>query len=95
MKDIKQSDRRDFLQHSILGAAGAGLAIASTTRAAVGDEAEQKRPIAFDVDDKVTNKVDALVVGGRSESITAAIQSARAEKLIEFINKAWNINMEI
>jgi hypothetical protein len=78
MKDIKQTDRRDFLQHSILGAAGAGLAITSTTRAALGDEAEEKQAPAFDVDGKVTNEVDVLVVGGGSAGITAAIQSARA-----------------
>ena len=78
MKDIKQTDRRDFLQHSILGAAGAGLAITSTTRAAVGDEAEEKPAYAFDVDGGVTKKVGVLVVGGGPAGIVAAIQSARA-----------------
>jgi len=78
MKDIKQTDRRDFLQHSVLGAAGAGLAFASTTRAACGDEAEEKPCGPFDADGAVTQKVDVLVVGGGSAGVVAAIQSARA-----------------
>ncbi len=78
MKDIKQTDRRNFLQHSVFGAAGAGLAIASTTRPALGDDAEEKQASAFDVDGGVTKKVDVLVVGGGPAGIVAAIQAARA-----------------
>jgi glycine/D-amino acid oxidase-like deaminating enzyme len=78
MQDIKQTDRRDFLQRSVLGAAGAGLAIASTTRATLGDDAEEKQASAFDVDGGVTKKVDVLVVGGGAAGLVAAIQSARA-----------------
>ncbi len=64
--------RRQFLQHSALGVAGA--AAAGTTRAA--DSAPQpgrEEPASPDV----SNKVDVLVVGGGTAGTVAAIQAAR------------------
>jgi hypothetical protein len=78
MKDIERTDRRDFLQQSVLGVAGAGLAIASITPAAHGDDAEEQPATPFDLDGGVTQKVDVTVIGGGSAGIVAAIQSARA-----------------
>jgi NADPH-dependent 2,4-dienoyl-CoA reductase/sulfur reductase-like enzyme len=66
-----QTDRREFMRQSILGTAGAGLAIASTTSvtaAAVPDAAEPE----------ITNKVVVLVVGGGTAGTVAAIQAGRA-----------------
>lgn len=68
MNDHEQAtDRRDFLQHSILGT---GLAIATTSHvnaATVPDAAEPE----------VTNEVDVLVVGGGTAGSIAAIQAGR------------------
>ncbi|MDF1741005.1 MAG: FAD-dependent oxidoreductase [Verrucomicrobiales bacterium] len=69
-KDSK-TDRRDFLQNSFLGAAGAGLAVASTTHVAI---AEEKTTPKTDH----TNEVDVLVVGGGTAGVIAAIQAGRA-----------------
>ena len=74
----QQSDRRDFLQHSILGAAGAGLAIASATNVTVAAETEQPQESALPTDGDITNKVDVLVVGGGTAGMIAAIQAGRA-----------------
>ncbi len=73
MKDTDQSTaRRKFLQQSILGSAGAGLAIASTTHVAVGaDEKENHEP-------ELATEVDVLVVGGGTAGTIAAIQAGRA-----------------
>ena len=76
MKLNQQTDRRDFLQHSMLGAAGAGLAITSTTDVAVGEETEERQKPA--VDGNITNEVDVLVVGGGTAGTIAAIQAGRA-----------------
>lgn len=76
MKGNQQADRRDFLQHSILGAAGAGLTIASTTNIVVGAEAEAQQESTADPD--ITNQVDVLVVGGGTAGTVAAIQAGRA-----------------
>ncbi len=76
--DAQQTDRRDFLQHSILGAAGAGLAIASATNVTVGAETEQPQESAFPTDGDITNKVDVLVIGGGTAGAIAAIQAGRA-----------------
>jgi len=74
MKEQKHTHRRDFLQHSILGAA-AGLTVASTTDVVVGAEAEGKQKST--ADGNITDKVDVLVVGGGTSGMIAAIQSAR------------------
>ncbi|TWU39512.1 FAD-dependent oxidoreductase [Novipirellula artificiosorum] len=67
----KQTDRRNFIQQSFLGTAGAGLAITSTTDVMIAAE-----PGVTDVN--VTNEVDVLVVGGGTAGTVAAIQSGRA-----------------
>lgn len=71
MKDPQSTDRRQFLQHSLLGTAGVGLAFASTaevTAATVPDAAEPE----------ITDKADVLVVGGGTAGTIAAIQAGRA-----------------
>ena len=75
MTNDEQPDRRNFLQHSILGAAGAGLAIASTTNVAVGAESDEKK---VSVERDITTEVDVLVVGGGTAGTIAAIQAGRA-----------------
>jgi len=76
MKDIEKKDRRDFLQHSILSAAGAGLAIASTTHVVVGEETDEEQDST--AEGSVTNEVDVFVAGGGAAGTIAAIQAARA-----------------
>ena len=66
-----KTDRRDFLQQSVIGAAAAGMTIASTshvTAQTVADAAEVE----------ITNDVDILVVGGGTAGHVAAIQAGRA-----------------
>tara|TARA_B110000438_G_scaffold261531_1_gene272288 strand:- start:1705 stop:3030 length:1326 start_codon:yes stop_codon:yes gene_type:complete len=74
MADKKRAiaDRRNFLQSSVLGAAGVGLAVSSSSSVAVAktDEATIKP--------EVTNEVDVLVVGGGTAGTIAAIQAGRA-----------------
>jgi len=75
MKDPPQTDRRKFLQHSLLGAAGAGFAISSTSHVAVAAEAEGQQEASVA---SLTDKVDVLVVGGGTAGTIAAIQAGRA-----------------
>jgi hypothetical protein len=76
MKDNDlQADRRDFLQHSVLGLAGAGLAIASTTSVVIGAESDGAQESSVG---DLTNEVDVLVVGGGTAGTIAAIQAGRA-----------------
>jgi hypothetical protein len=76
MKDNDlQADRRDFLQHSVLGLAGAGLAIASTTSVVIGAESDGEQQSSVG---DLTNEVDVLVVGGGTAGTIAAIQAGRA-----------------
>jgi hypothetical protein len=75
MNEPRQPDRRKFLQHSLLGAASAGLAVSSTSHVAVAAEQEGAQdPTAPDI----TDKVDVLVVGGGTAGTIAAIQAGRA-----------------
>lgn len=67
----KSTDRRDFLQQSILGTAGAGLAIASTSHVEAATSPEAKAP-------ELVDEVDVLVVGGGTAGAIAAIQAGRA-----------------
>jgi hypothetical protein len=76
MNDNQQTGRRDFLQQTILGAMGAGLAIASTTNVVVGAETEEEQEST--ADGNITNEVDVLVVGGGTAGTIAAIQAGRA-----------------
>jgi hypothetical protein len=66
-----KSNRRDFLQHSILGTAGLGLGIASTSEVHAAQLAEAAAP-------EVTQEMDVLVVGGGTAGVVAAIQAGRA-----------------
>ncbi len=71
MKDEMKSSRRNFLQHSLLGTAGLGLGIASTTETraeAVPNAAEPE----------ISGNFDVLVVGGGTAGAIAAIQAGRA-----------------
>jgi hypothetical protein len=66
-----KSSRRNFLQHSLLGTAGLGLGIASTTETraeAVPNAAEPE----------ISGDFDVLVVGGGTAGHVAAIQAGRA-----------------
>lgn len=66
-----ETNRRDFLQQSVLGTAAAGLTIASTSHVCAQAPANSLEP-------EITNEVDVLVVGGGTAGHVAAIQSARA-----------------
>lgn len=66
-----ETDRRDFLQQSVVGAAAAGLTIASTSHATA-------QPVADAAEPEITNDVDVLVVGGGTAGHVAAIQAGRA-----------------
>jgi hypothetical protein len=72
MKSSK-TDRRDFLQQSVMGtaAAAAGLTIASTSHVTA-------ETVADAADPEITNDVDVLVVGGGTAGHVAAIQAGRA-----------------
>lgn len=65
------TDRRNFLQQSVLGTAAAGLAIASTSHVSA-------RTAPADAQPEITNHVDVLVVGGGTAGHVAAIQAGRA-----------------
>lgn len=66
-----KTNRRNFIQHSLLGTAGLGLTIASTTETRA---AETPRASEAEIDDEV----DVLVVGGGTAGAIAAIQAGRA-----------------
>jgi len=65
------TNRRDFLQKSVLGTAAAGLAITSTTHVSAQSVAGAAEP-------QVNDEVDVLVVGGGTAGVVAAIQAGRA-----------------
>lgn len=66
-----KNSRRNFLQHSLLGSAGLGLGIASTTEV-------RADPVATAAEPEITHDVDVLVVGGGTAGHVAAIQAGRA-----------------
>jgi len=66
-----KSSRRNFLQHSILGTAGLGLGIASTSEV-------HAAPTPDALDPELVQDVDVLVVGGGTAGTIAAIQAGRA-----------------
>lgn len=66
-----KSNRRNFIQHSLLGATGLGLAIASTMEVHAADVADAK-------EEEIKDEVDVLVVGGGTAGTIAAIQAGRA-----------------
>jgi hypothetical protein len=71
MNDQPSTDRRRFLQHSILGTTGLGLSLASTTEVTAA-------PATSGVEPEITSEVDVLVVGGGTAGNIAAIQAGRA-----------------
>jgi hypothetical protein len=66
-----KKNRRKFLQHSLLGTAGLGTGIASTTEV-------QAAPVPRAAESEISGDVDVLVVGGGTAGTIAAIQAARA-----------------
>jgi hypothetical protein len=66
-----ETNRRDFLQQSLLGTAAAGLTIASTSHVSAQSSPAAAAP-------ELSNDVDVLVVGGGTAGHVAAIQAARA-----------------
>ena len=71
MNDESQTDRRQFLQKSLLGTTGLGMAIVSTSEVVA-------KPVPGEVEAGVTQEVDVLVVGGGTAGTIAAIQAGRA-----------------
>ena len=71
MNDKMKNSRRKFIQNSILGTAGMGLGIASTTEV-------QAAPTPNAAEPETSNDVDVLVVGGGTAGHVAAIQAGRA-----------------
>lgn len=69
MNDPRKTDRRQFLQHTVLGTAGLGMAVASNVSA---------EPVPDAAEPEVANEVDVLVVGGGTAGNIAAIQAGRA-----------------
>ena len=69
MNDPEKHSRRNFLQHSLLGTLGLGIASTSEVTA---------QPAAQSADPEITQEVDVLVVGGGTAGHVAAIQAARA-----------------
>jgi hypothetical protein len=63
--------RRHFLQHSLLGSAGMGVAITGATHV-------QAEPLPDAGSAEVQDEVDVLVVGGGTAGAIAAIQAGRA-----------------
>jgi hypothetical protein len=66
-----KKNRREFLQHSLLGTAGLGLGFASTTEV-------HAAPVPNAAEPEISEDVDVLVVGGGTAGTIAAIQAARA-----------------
>jgi len=66
-----KSSRRNFIQHSILGTAGLGLGIASTSEVHAAPTPDALAP-------ELIHDVDVLVVGGGTAGTIAAIQAGRA-----------------
>jgi len=66
-----ETDRREFLQQSVIGTAAAGLTFASISHVSA-----QAPPDALEPE--TTNDVDVLVVGGGTAGHVAAIQAGRA-----------------
>ncbi|MDA7888846.1 FAD-dependent oxidoreductase [Akkermansiaceae bacterium] len=71
MNDEPSTDRRQFLQHSLLGTTALGMAIAATSEVSAAPATDGAEP-------EVTSQVDVLVVGGGTAGNIAAIQAGRA-----------------
>lgn len=66
-----KNSRRNFLQHTLLGSAGLGLGIATTTEVRAAPAPDSTLP-------EITQNADVLVVGGGTAGTIAAIQAGRA-----------------
>ena len=66
-----KNSRRNFLQHTLLGSAGLGLGIASTSEVHAAPAPDSAAP-------QIKQDVDVLVVGGGTAGAIAAIQAGRA-----------------
>jgi hypothetical protein len=66
-----KTGRRNFLQHSLLGTAGLGLGISSTSEVHAAAAPQSAEP-------EITQNFDVLVVGGGTAGTIAAIQAGRA-----------------
>lgn len=75
-----KSSRRNFLQHSLLGTAGLGLGIASTSEVHAAPTADAAEPA-------VTQNVDVFVVGGGTAGTIAAIQAGRAGATVLLVER--------
>ncbi len=71
MNQDTKSSRRRFLQHSLMGTAGLGIGIASTSEV-------RARPVANAHEPEISEQFDVLVVGGGTAGAIAAIQAGRA-----------------
>jgi len=72
---MSNMDRRNFMQASLVGAAG--LAIASAPQVALGKKLKKRTKVEKDFNGSLNNDVDVLVVGGGTAGAIAAIQAAR------------------
>jgi hypothetical protein len=75
-----KSSRRNFLQHSLLGTAGLGLCVASTTDVHAAPAPNSAEP-------EITQDVDVLVVGGGTAGHVAAIQAGRAGSKVLLVER--------
>jgi len=66
-----KSNRRNFIQHTLLGATGLGFGVASITEVRAAEVPHAAEP-------EITEEVDVLVVGGGTAGTIAAIQAGRA-----------------
>lgn len=71
MNDSPKSSRRNFFQHTLLGSAGLGLGIASTSEVRAAAVPEAGEP-------EISQDFDVVVVGGGTAGTIAAIQAGRA-----------------
>lgn len=66
-----KSSRRNFLQNSLLGTAGLGFGVASTSEV-------RAQALPGGLEPEVTDNIDVLVIGGGTAGHVAAIQAGRA-----------------
>jgi hypothetical protein len=81
--DMK-SNRREFLHQSLVGAAGLGLGIASTTEV-------RAAPVPGATDPAVSAEVDVLVIGGGTAGTIAAIQAGRAGARVLLVERGCQL----
>ena len=79
-----KSSRRNFLQHSLLGTAGLGLGVASTSNV-------RAQALPGGLEPEVTDDVDVLVVGGGTAGHVAAIQAGRAGASVLLVERGTQL----